>query len=563
MYNAWEDAMQIRRLLLTTTAALTLTLTAAGTDWSKVAAQSAAVLSGQVSSAEEGAMEGVVVSAKKAGGTITVSVISDALGHFNFPSGRLEPGSYVLHTRAAGYELDGPKTIDVGPQGAPLTIKLRKARNVAAQLTSGEWLMSIPGTPDQKNMLDRCTSCHTLERPIKSTYDADALTGVLQRMASYAPGTTPHEPHKRLDGRSMDVPTDRLRPRAEYIASINLSQQETWAYPLKMLPRLTGRSTRVVITEYDLPRPTAMPHDVILDQDGTAWYSDFGHQFIGKLDPRTGKVTEYPVPTLKADLPPGNLDIEFDKTGKLWVALMLQAGIAKFDPKTEQFTMIPLPKDINNNASQQAMVMPSSSQVDGKVWMNSVGIPGVHRVDLASMKFETFAPYRDLARAQEHSVYGIKADSQNNLFFFDFSADLVGKIDAKSGQISLFKTPTPNSNPRRGYMDPQDRLWFTEYRANKLAMFDTKSEKFTEWTLPTAFTYPYDVMPDKNGELWTAGMSTDRVVRLDPRTGQATEYQLPRNTNVRRVFVDNSTTPVTFWAGGNHSAEIVKVEPLD
>jgi virginiamycin B lyase len=554
--------MKIRRLLLATTAAVTLTLTAAGADWSKAFAQSA-VLSGQVSSAEENAMEGVVVSAKKAGSTITVSVISDAQGNFNFPSGRLEAGSYTLRIRAAGYELDGPRTVDVGPQGAPIAIKLRKAKNLAAQLTSGEWLMSIPGTIEQKNMLDRCTSCHTLERPIKSTYDADALTGVLARMASYAPGTTPLEPHKRLDGRSMDVPTDRLRPRAEFIASINLSQQETWAYPLKMLPRLKGRSTRVVITEYDLPRPTAMPHDVILDKDGTAWYSDFGHQFVGKLEPKTGKVTEYPVPTLKAELPPGNLDIEFDKAGNLWIGLMLQAGIAKFDPKTEQFTMIPLPKDINNNASQQAMVMPWSSDVDGKVWMNSVGIPGVHRVDLASMKFDTFVPYQDLARAQEHSVYGIKADSQNNLFFFDFSADLVGKIDARSGQISLFKTPTPNSNPRRGYMDREDRLWFTEYRANKLAMLDTKTEKFTEWALPTAFTYPYDVMPDKNGELWTAGMSTDRVVRLDPKSGQTTEYQLPRNTNVRRVFVDNSTTPVTFWAGGNHSAEIVKVEPLD
>jgi streptogramin lyase len=209
------------------------------------------------------------------------------------------------------------------------------------------------------------------------------------------------------------------------------------------------------------------------------------------------------------------------------------------------------------------MVMPSSVDVDGKVWMNSVEIPGVHRLDLASNKFETFAPYKDLAKGQDHSVYGIKADSHNNLFFFDFSADLVGKIDAKSGQVTLYKTPTPNSNPRRGYMDAQDRLWFTEYRANKLAMLDTKTEKFTEWPLPTAFTYPYDVMPDKNGELWTAGMSTDRVVRLDPKSGQATEYQLPRNTNVRRVFVDNSTTPVTFWAGGNHSAEIVKVEPLD
>jgi virginiamycin B lyase len=53
------------------------------------------------------------------------------------------------------------------------------------------------------------------------------------------------------------------------------------------------------------------------------------------------------------------------------------------------------------------------------------------------------------------------------------------------------------------------------------------------------------------------------VVRLDPKTGQTVEYQLPRKTNIRRVIVDNSTTPVTFWAGGNHSAEIVKVEPLD
>ena len=112
-------------------------------------------------------------------------------------------------------------------------------------------------------------------------------------------------------------------------------------------------------------------------------------------------------------------------------------------------------------------------------------------------------------------------------------------------------------------MDPQDRLWFTEYRANKLAMFDTKTETFSEWDVPTPWSYPYDVIPDRNGELWTAGMANDRVTRLDPKTGQATEYQLPKNTNVRRVWVDNSTTPVTFWVGSNHGASIVKVEPLD
>jgi hypothetical protein len=34
-------------------------------------------------------------------------------------------------------------------------------------------------------------------------------------------------------------------------------------------------------------------------------------------------------------------------------------------------------------------------------------------------------------------------------------------------------------------------------------------------------------------------------------------------SNIRRVFVDNSTSPVTFWAGNNHGGSIIKLEPLD
>jgi hypothetical protein len=50
---------------------------------------------------------------------------------------------------------------------------------------------------------------------------------------------------------------------------------------------------------------------------------------------------------------------------------------------------------------------------------------------------------------------------------------------------------------------------------------------------------------------------------LDPKRSQITEYLLPRSTNIRRVYVDSSTTPSTFWAGSNHGASIVKMEPLD
>jgi streptogramin lyase len=94
-------------------------------------------------------------------------------------------------------------------------------------------------------------------------------------------------------------------------------------------------------------------------------------------------------------------------------------------------------------------------------------------------------------------------------------------------------------------------------------MFDTKTEKFTEWSMPTRWTNPYDVTLDKNEEAWTGSMLNDRVVRLNTKSGDFTEYLLPRSTNIRRVFVDNSTTPVTFWVGNNHGASIIKLEPLD
>ncbi|PWU09352.1 MAG: hypothetical protein C5B51_06390, partial [Terriglobia bacterium] len=49
------------------------------------AGQAPPALSGRVSSQAEGAMEGVIVGAKKAGSTISVWVVSNAQGQYAFP----------------------------------------------------------------------------------------------------------------------------------------------------------------------------------------------------------------------------------------------------------------------------------------------------------------------------------------------------------------------------------------------------------------------------------------------------------------------------------------------
>src|SRR5262245_30441928 len=74
-------------------------------------------LSGQVSSAQEAVMEGVLVTVKKEGSTIATTVVSNDKGQYSFPNGRLEPGKYTITIRAIGYVLDGPKSVEIPATG--------------------------------------------------------------------------------------------------------------------------------------------------------------------------------------------------------------------------------------------------------------------------------------------------------------------------------------------------------------------------------------------------------------------------------------------------------------
>jgi virginiamycin B lyase len=107
----------------------------------------AQTLTGSVTSGEEGAMEGVLVSAQQTGSPITVTVVSDEHGRFRFPDGRLAAGHYALRIRAIGYELDGPQAVELGAAASDVALKLRKTSDLAAKLTNSECFMSRPGTP--------------------------------------------------------------------------------------------------------------------------------------------------------------------------------------------------------------------------------------------------------------------------------------------------------------------------------------------------------------------------------------------------------------------------------
>jgi streptogramin lyase len=455
-------------------------------------------------------------------------------------------------------------------------LKLTKTQDLSRQLSNGEWMNSMTGSKEQKEMFLGCISCHTLERVVKSQHDAAEFVQVFRRMATYAQGSTPSRPQLRpssgrgAGGGDMEATPasgsqDRQLKQAQYAASINLSEVSTWSYQLKVNPRPKGKGTNVIITEYDLPRPEALPHDAMVDAQGNVWYSDFGSLYLGKLDPKTGKVTEFPTPLMDPKEPHGALDLEMDREGNVWLATMYQGVIARFDPNTAKFETWKSPTFGQGDAARTAMVTPGSVHVNGKVW---VGGDEEYQVDLKTGQWVPINYKRDIPKdsplaSRNFGSYGVVADSKNNFYGLNLGGEFVTRVDAKTMKATPFVTPTPNSGPRRGHIDGQDRVWFAEFRGNNIGMFDTTTEKFTEYPVPTPWTNPYDAIIDKQGFAWTSGMSNDHVVRVNTKTGETTEYLLPRMTNVRRVNVDNSTSPPTFWVGNNLGATVIKVEPQE
>jgi streptogramin lyase len=528
----------------------------------------ALALSGTVSSQREGFMEGVLVTAQRDDSNISVTVVTDATGAYHFPRERLQPGHYSVQIRAVGYELGSPAGVDIGPQSpATLDLRLVDTQNLAHQLSSGEWLHSIPGTDAQKQQFLNCVGCHTLERPFTAHFDANQMAEKLRLMSTFANNAMPGNPQQisTADEILANPPTRAQQELGAYIATLNLSGGSEWSYPLQTLPRPTGKATQVIITSYHLPRPLTMVHDVTTDAQGTIWYDDFGSQHFGKLNPTTGEVVEYEAPVLKPDFPKGFLDLELDQDGRLYLGNMGQAQVVRFDPRSERVEAFPA-ANWDYPDERVTFVKPQYSHLDGKLWVNLAATPDGNRsyqVDLDTWTW-TRVEYPADVPVRAVNAYDIPVDLNNNLYGLQNQLDTgwLWRTNSETLLTQWFAIPSGDGGGRRGRTDSQNRLWWAQYQANRVATFDPATEAIRQWTVPTEWTNPYDAAFDDKRYVWTGSMLNDMVVRLNVDTGEFTEYLLPTPTNIRRVNVIKSTDPSGLWVGDNHGARILRIEPL-
>jgi len=513
-------------------------------------------------------LEGILVQLIAEQSAIRTTVYSDETGRYEFP--KLPPGQYTLRIarplefrpyQRNSVRIDGDvRTMDEIVLGRVTESELLPpTMEIASQLSGAEWILNLPSTGQEKAVFKGACGfgCHSYQQIFRNRFDEHSWRLLVRRMIRYRGSPLIHsadsgrgaDAGKRpgRSGFSVQVEEDVIAP---WLARVRGPDSEDM--PFQVLPGPRGAATRAIVTEYELPRMLLAPHDVGGDSQGNIWYTPHRSPYVGKLDPRTGIVTEYRVPKTPGVLP-GTHSVWVDKNDIVWLSENWAHTLTKFDPRTEKFTQVRLDfgRRLNTPAFGNFALAP-----DGQVWVARGN--AILKIHPETGEFLERYPLEKIG-----STYGNMVSADNKFWAGGLTrGNWLAFLDIQKGAVVEMETRFRGSRPAKGYFDPDGNAWMGG-RGGVLIKVDIQARRIQEFVPPTPFVTFYEALTDHNGEVWAGEMQGGRFVRFNPATEKWIEYVLPEPfAHNRRTWVDNSTTPVTVWYV-DHNGYMVRLQPLE
>jgi streptogramin lyase len=544
-----------------------------------------AALSGGIRSASGERLEGITVSAKREGSTITTSVYTDKSGRYVFPA--LAEGKYRVWAQALGFET-AKQEVELAPRvKQDFTLQqIADAERRIRQLPSEAMVAALPGDTREdahmkKVFMNNCTSCHPPSFALQFRFDEDGWKKVIDLM-KMVPVTGVYPGPGAKPNQVIDHFAQRL---AAYLARARGPGETSMKFAAAKRP--AGEAARAVWRLYDIPwNPDAglgapsspndgsdwtmgttsklgqMNHDGGMALDGTIYFtvnSPNTSATIGKVDPVTGKVSFLKVDG-KGGAAAGAHGLTRDSAGNFWFDVNPgKRTLAKLDPTTDKITVYPTPEGMSQVGGAVTV------DVDGKgmVWASTAA--GAVRFDPAT---EKYTEYKSLLAAQNPkgngATYGTFADRDGNGFWAQMAMDTVYKADAGTGKITAIKIPdakTPalsaderafyetvsdlnfsnplpwSPGPRRGAVDKaRNVLWVGNSWGASLARIDTRTNKVSMVAMPEPTMQGYHAAIDGQHRVWVNLWTSDRIARYDPDHQQWATFNLPvRGSEIRHI----------------------------
>src|SRR5712691_11333416 len=511
---------------------------------------------GMVRIASGDSPEGVGVQLVAPNGVRT-TVYTNAEGKFEFP--KMQAGSYTLRIptpvpfkpyRRDSVPINGAtKLDDISLERVADSDNLPSSPALESQLSSAELLWNLPGTAEEKATLQKnCSGCHSWQQILRNRYDEHGWSLIVDRMMHFS-GTA-----IAVRNRAMSDPDPEYTLLVKWLSRIRGPNAQD--APLRVFPRPSGQGTRVVVTEFELPRQLLMLHDAALDGQGNVWYTSHKSRYVGKMDPKTGIFTDYTLPLTPGSMP-GTHHQVIDKNGIAWISENWAHQLNRLDPKTGDVKQVLI-------ASKTPINAPSfgnfTLDADGFVW------------DARANRIVKMDPNTGEV-LKEWPLQA--ASSYDNTVSYDGKywggsgpanwGNTVEMLEIETGKILNLNSGTHMMTAKRGGFDPFGNTWWGG-ADGALIELNAKAQRIDEYTPPTApapYTDFYEAMPDKNGEVWAGVLHGQQMLRFNPKTSHWTVYQMPEPYSYdRRTVIDTSTKPATVWYV-DYNGYLVRVQPLD
>lgn len=152
------------------------------------------------------------------------------------------------------------------------------------------------------------------------------------------------------------------------------------------------------------------------------------------------------------------------------------------------------------------------------------------------------------------------ATSDGMLWYTGQMANVLGRVDPKTGRIREYKLPHANSGPHGLVEDSEGRIWFTANFAGYIGRLDPQTGEVVEFKMPDpAARDPHTLLFGRQGQIWFTVQGGDFFGRLDPKTGQVKLVKMatPR-ANPYGIVLDSRGVPFFDEFGTNR---IGRVDP--
>ena len=303
------------------------------------------------------------------------------------------------------------------------------------------------------------------------------------------------------------LPPVRLVAISDYLAN---------RYPHKpeKAPRLIDGDTDIIIEEWVTPTLGQRTRDPIEALDGTIWWTGMWASLVGRLDPKTGAMREYPLPSSARPH-----SIVPDDKGFIWYTGNSNGTIGRLNPADGSIKEFPT----QARDPHTAVFHPN-----GKLYFTSQHSNMLGRLDPASGEIREIETRR--------KPYGIKVGAGNDLFIAFNGTNAIGRMDAESLEVSYYPVPNERSRIRRLDIDSKGDVWFVNSSLGKIGQLVVETGEITQWDSPSGErSHPYS-MTVIDDIVWynESGMRPDALVRFDPLTETFQSWAMPSGIGIIR-----------------------------